>query len=152
MRFRAKFGLLDAAYIVLPLFMLVLLLSGPRHASPFLRDLMIISVLFGLGRVSSQTFVYWDVTLAGLHERRFWSSRMVPWQQIESIIPWPDGKPMQGSVAIDFGSSAPLSSTGRVIANPDRLNEFLAELREHAPQARFAVPVTGSILPVSEIR
>jgi hypothetical protein len=152
MRFRAKFDLLDVLYVALPLFMLVLLLSEPHHASLFLRAFAALYGLTGLVRVLSRIYIYWDVTPEGLGERRLWTSRFIPWAQMTSVAPWPDGKPLSDAVVIDFTRPAPLSSTGRVIANPDRLDEFLAELRAHAPQARFAVPSTSSILPLSEIR
>jgi hypothetical protein len=152
MRFRAKFDRLDVLYLALPLFALGLLLSGPHHASPFLRIFAVLWGLLGLFRVLDRFCTYWDVASDGLRERRLWSVRFIPWAQINSVAPWPDGKPMHGAVVIDFARPAPLSSTGRVIANPDRLDEFLAELREHAPQARLAVPSTSAILPVAEIR
>jgi hypothetical protein len=152
MRFRAKFDRLDVLYLALPLFMLVLLLSGPQHASPLLRIFAVLWGLLGLFRVLDRFCTYWDVASDGLRERRFWSVRFIPWAQMSSVAPWPDGKPLQGAVVIDFSRPAPLSSTGRVIANPDRLDEFLAELREHALQARFAVPSASSILPLPEIR
>jgi hypothetical protein len=149
MRFRAKFDLLDVLYLALPLFMLVLLISEPHHVDPFLRYLTVMWVVVGLVRVLSRIFIYWDVTPNGLRERRLWSARTIPWSEIASVTPWPDGKPMRGSLAIDFARPAPLSSTGRVVANPNRLDEFLAELREHATQARFAVSSSGSILPLT---
>lgn len=146
MRFRAKFEMLDYANLALLLFMLILLVSGPRHARPFLRELVAVWGLVVLLRLFTRIFIYWDVTADGLRERRLWSVQTIPWQQIESVGAWPDGKPMRGSVAVNFELPAPLSASGHVVANPARIDEFLAELREHAPQARFSVPVTGSML------
>lgn len=145
MRFRAKFGLLGCCYLAMPLILLILLLSRRHHATMFGPWFVAIWTAIALLRMLSHIRVYWEIIPEGLHERRFWTERTIPWNEIHSAGPWPDGKPMHGNLAIDFVRPAPLSSQGRVIASPDRLDDFLQELRRHAPQVHFAMRRSGSV-------
>ncbi|MGC2617694.1 MAG: hypothetical protein WA414_01570 [Acidobacteriaceae bacterium] len=128
--------------------MLFLLVSGPRHASPFLRESVVVWGLAGLFRIFTRAFIYWDITPDGLCERHLSSVQTIPWSEIISVAPWPDSRRNQDTLAIDYARPAPLSATGQVLVNPSHLDEFLAALREHAPQARFTVPGTGFAAPV----
>jgi hypothetical protein len=149
MRFRAKFGILDCAWLALGSFVVLLYATGPHHATRTLRAYVVVWTAIIAVHLLLRAFIFWDVAADGLHVRRLWSSRTIPWNQIISVEPWPDVRSVRGSIAIDFSSPAPLSTSGRVVAHPGRLDEFLAALRRYAPQASISVPSGSTLFPSS---
>lgn len=151
MRFRAKFALIDWAWLAIAAFVLVLLLSGPRRAKDSLVWYGFLILLFAAIRVVLYFFLWWDTTPGGLRERRLWSTRTIPWTEITGVAPWPDGqaggRAHRDSLAIEYARAAPLSDQGRLIANPADREGFLREVRRHAPQASFEVTLGASPVP-----
>jgi hypothetical protein len=147
MRFRAKFALIDWAWLAIAAFALLLFLSGPYRAGVFLRWYATVMALFACSRVVLHIFVYWDTSLEGLRERRLWTTRTIPWPQITAVSPWPDRHPNPNCLSIEYARSAPMSDRGTVIANPENREAFLSEIRGHAPQARLEIPVSISPIP-----
>jgi hypothetical protein len=149
MRFRAKFGILDWARLALGSFVVLLYATGSHHATRMLGAYAVVWTVIITVHLLLRAFIFWDVFAVGLHERRLWSSRTILWNQISSVEPWPDNRSGRSSIAIDFSSPAPLSTSGRVVANPGRLDEFLAALRRYAPQASISVPSSSTLFPSS---
>lgn len=147
MRFRAKFALVDWAWLAVAAFVSVLFLSGPHRAASNLRYYALMMVLFAAARVLLHFFIFWEITSAGLYERRLWTTRTIPWQEITAIAPWPESRPNRDYIAIEFARSAPLSNRGSVIASPEHREDFLTELRRRAPQAALEVPLGASPVP-----
>ncbi|HEX4037128.1 MAG TPA: hypothetical protein VHX37_03640 [Acidobacteriaceae bacterium] len=147
MRFRAKFARVDWAWLAVAAFVSVLFLSGPRHAASNLRYYALMMVLFAATRVLLHFLIFWEIASAGLYERRLWTTRTIPWQEITAIAPWPENRPNRDYVAIEFVRSAPLSARGSVIASPEHREAFLTELRRRAPQATLELPPSASPIP-----
>ena len=138
MRFRAKFGFLGWAYIAMALFALLLKIS-PGRPSEVLGLFAILWTVFAALRILFQIFIYWDLDSSGLHEQRLWGKRNVAWQEVTRVSAWNPKQPASATLAVDFARPAPMSDRGRVIANPENHQRFLAELRRYAPQAIFEV-------------
>lgn len=149
MRFRTKFGLLDCAYLALALLVLVLWLSPGYHRGSLTPGMVALCVVLALQRMASRALIYWEIASDGLHERRLWIQRTIPWTEIHSVAPWPEQKPSSGEVAIGFVRDAPLPKPGQVIANPGDMDSFVKALREHAPQARFDGMAAQRLAPQS---
>lgn len=137
MRFRAKFRLLDWGCVALGLLYLFRMIFGP-HTLAFGWWGMVWPI-FALEFVLLNRFVYWEIKTDGLRERRLWSVREVPWQEVTHVRPWRENKPSSAYLAIDFARSAPMSDRGTVIANPEARSQFIGALRKFAPKAEFEV-------------
>jgi hypothetical protein len=140
MRFRAKFGLHGWLSVAMLCFLIVLKISElkSRHHNAALSPLLLMWIVFGFGRVLIQIFVYWDVDSTGLRERRLWSKRAIPWQEVIRVSGWMD-RPSSYALAIDYARPAPLSDSGTVVAAPEDRQQFLSDLHRFAPQATFDV-------------
>jgi len=136
MRFRAKFGLLGWVYVGSALLVLVLRLSRGHH-NEVLTTLAVFLPVFAAFKILAQIFIYWDLDSAGLHERRLWGEKRIPWQEVTRVSAWNE-RPSSDFLAVHYARSAPMSDQGSVIANPDR-DHFLADLRRYAPLAVFDV-------------
>jgi hypothetical protein len=138
MRFRAKFGLLGWAYVGSALLVLVLRL-GRGHHNDVLATLAVFLPVFAAFKILAQIVVYWDLDSVGLHERRLWGERQIPWQEVTRVSAWNPERPSSDFLAVHYARSAPMSDRGSVIANPDDRDQFLADLRRYAPLAVFDV-------------
>jgi len=138
MRFRAKFGLLGWAYVGSALFVLVLRLSRGHH-NEVLTTLAVFLPVFAALKILAQIFVYWDLDSAGLHERRLWGEKKIPWREVTRVSAWNPEQTSSDFLAVHYARSAPMSDRGSVIANPDDRKQFLADLRRYAPLAVFDV-------------
>jgi hypothetical protein len=85
----------------------------------------------------SVNLVYWDLDSAGLHERRLWGERKIPWQEVIRVSAWNPEQTSSDFLAVHYARSAPMSDRGSVIANPDDRKQFLAGLRRYAPLTVF---------------
>jgi hypothetical protein len=127
MRFRAKFGLLGWVYVGLTLLILVLRLSRGHH-NEVLTTLAVFLPVSAAFKILAQIFIYWDLDSAGLHERRLWGEKKIPWQEVTRVSAWNE-RPSSDFLAVHYARSAPMSDQGSVIANPDDRDHFLADLR-----------------------
>lgn len=147
MRFRAKFALLDWAWVSVAALAALLFFSASRRASQPMRYYAFMMIFFAAIRVLLHLFIFWDVTSDGLRERRLWTARTIPWKEITAVTPWPDSRPNRDYIAIEFVRPAPLSSRGTIIANPQESTAFLSALRRNASHARFEIALRTSPLP-----
>lgn len=147
MRFRAKFALLDWAWLAIAAFAAFLFFSGPRRTSQTLHYYALMMIVFAATRVLLHLLIFWGITSAGFRERRLWSTRTILWQEITAIAPWPENHPNRDYVAIEFARPAPLSIRGTLIASPGDRDSFLSALRHYACNARFEINLRDS--PVS---
>jgi hypothetical protein len=140
MRFRAKFGLQGWLSVAMLCFLIVLKISELKsgHHNAALSPLVLMWIVFGLGRVLSQIFIYWDVDSTGVRERRLWSERTIPWQEVTRVSGWMD-RPSSDALVLHYARPAPLSDSGTVVAAPDDRQQFLSDLHRFAPQATFDV-------------
>ena len=146
MRFRAKFGAQDISLLAAGILIAsVLVLQWHRGGSLWLGFFGLWMAII-LARLLNPILIYWDIAPEGLRERRVWQSRIILWREIVSVEPWPEEQPNADYLAIYFSRPAPLSSAGRVLANPADRSGFLSLLRTHAPQARFELPDPTTIL------
>lgn len=139
MRFRAKFGLLGWVQVAFVLFVLVLMLSPGQHNGNQRFFVVLPTLVLTVLRILSQIFIYWDINSDGLHVRRFWDEKTIPWQEVTHVGAQSPKHVSSDVLAIDYFRSAPMSDRGSVIANPEDRQQFLSTLRRYAPQAVFDV-------------
>jgi hypothetical protein len=149
MRFRAKFGLIDSLWLAVGATYLLILVSRAGHLRPSFIFCAIAFLPQALLRLLGLIFVYWEIDSDGLHERRLWRMRSIPWAEVASVTFWPDEQKVSSSFAIRYERPAPLSDRGSIIANPSDRDTFLQELQRHAPGASFDVPIRLSVIPQS---
>lgn len=136
MRFRQQFGLSGYIWLTILCFYSFVLFSqsGKSHL-PF--PVAEIWIFFAALQVASKLFTYWDVESDGLHERRLWNTREVPWDEITRVEPYNPNHPASPSMAIEYARTGPLSDRGQILANPADWDEFLRAMRRFAPHADF---------------
>lgn len=135
MRFRAKFGLIGWGYVAFALLVLMFTPWHDRQRNYFNVPMLIFAAM----RITSYFFVYWDVDATGLHERRFWGERKIPWQEVRRVSAWVETQPWSDTLAVHYSRPAPMSDAGSIIASPDGRRQFIAYLRRYAPSAQFDV-------------
>ncbi len=138
MRFRAKFGLLGWSCVALALLVLVLWFSSGYHNETLGILATTLPILAAI-EILKEVFIYWELDADGLCERRFWTEKKIPWQEVIRVSAWNSEQPSSDFLAIDYARSAPMSDRGSVIANPEDRQRFLADLYRYAPQAAFEV-------------
>lgn len=139
MRFRSKFGLLSWTYVSLALFGIVLRF-GPGHRSGHPQTfVLVVYIMCAAIYVIPQLLVYWDLSPEFLHERRLWSERNIAWEEVTRVSAWGQDPLSSSTLAIDYYRPAPMSDRGTIVANPIDRQQFLAEIRRHAPQATIEV-------------
>jgi len=132
MRYRAKFGALGWCWSGSACLVLVLWLDGLRSGTAGF--LFLFFILMALQRVLSYVFIYWDLGVEELRERRIWSTRSVPWNEVTHIGRWTQNS---NYIIVDHSRLEPLSDRGRMVANPDDEAGFIAALRRYATQAEI---------------
>jgi hypothetical protein len=137
MRFRAKFGVLGCAYVVLACLTVMLWLGG-RHTETIGLFTITWAVLASQ-KVLNQVLIYWDFDSTGIHERRLWHERTVAWQEVNRVSAWNPKQPWSEFLAIHYARTSPMSDIGSIIANPRDRERFLSDLHRYAPQALFDV-------------
>ncbi len=139
MRFKSKLGREIWIDVALACFwsLFVFVLPNPKLLD---KAAFALFVAYAIFRILGQYFVYWDVTLDGLQERRFWRSRNAPWDRVGRIVDhgpvnWRGG--MRGSVEVEFLSPEPQSAKKRFLVRTSYRSMFVEAARERAPQATF---------------
>lgn len=141
MRFRTKFAWVQFAGAILWLG-LSYSWSHNTHATSGIRSSYLLGGIFwlflALSCVMNYFFTWWDINDSGLTQRRLWSTRTIPWNEITRIAPWqPNSKPMPKWLAVEYARPAPMSDRGQLLIQPADRNALVRALRTHAPQADF---------------
>ena len=83
-------------------------------------------------------FMWWDVTSDSLIERRLWSTKSVPWNEIYRVgLYRPLKKALGQTLEIEYARTGPFSDRGHLVLLPLERQSFLLALRSHAPEAVF---------------
>jgi len=114
-------------------------LLSAKHPGSIQIFTAVVWVFLGSIEALSRFLTYWDLGSFGLHERRLWNTREVPWQEVTHVGAWNPERPSSDFLAIDYARPAPISDRGSVIANPEDRQQFIDALRRFAPQASFDV-------------
>jgi hypothetical protein len=101
--------------------------------------LLIIWVISGLLEALRIRFVYWDLSPAGLRERRLWQVRQVAWEDVTRVANWYPDYISSNYLEVHMVRNPRTSRRGSIVVNPERREEFIQVLRRFAPQARFEV-------------
>jgi hypothetical protein len=90
--------------------------------------------------IAAYFFVWWRIDDSGLTQRRLFSTRTIPWNEITRIGPWqPNTKPIPQWLSVEYARSAPLSDRGELLIQPADRNTLVRTLRTHAPQADYEI-------------
>jgi hypothetical protein len=141
MRFRTKFAWVQFASAILWVGLSYLWLRKPS-AAPGIRSTYLMAGVFwlftALSCIASYCFNWWEISDSGLTQRRFWSVRTVPWNEITRIGPWhPGKKPNPHWLVVDYVRPAPMSDRGELLIQLADRNALVRALRSHAPHADF---------------
>ncbi|MGA3082700.1 MAG: hypothetical protein ABSD44_15220 [Terracidiphilus sp.] len=110
-----------------------------RHIDDYAVMMFISFAALGLLSILSLCFVYWELDASCIRIHRFWSVREIAWGNVTQIVNLhPDYAP-SNYLEIHYIRSALKSNQGSIIANPKDRPQFLAALRQFAPQAKFDV-------------
>jgi hypothetical protein len=136
MRFRTNFGAIGCFYVFMAGFYL-LMWTNFRHLRTF--DLLTLWawILLAALQMLSRAFVYWDLDASGLKEHRFWRTKLVLWQNVSRVSSPNPRRPSSEFLRIEYRIPASNSKPSRINAGPTTRKEFVAALREFAPQAEF---------------
>ena len=81
---------------------------------------------------------WWIIADDGIHERRIWSTRVVPWDEVQRIGPYqPGSKPLLATMEITYERTGPLSDRGNMVFRPGNRQQLLASLHSHLPPMVF---------------
>ena len=69
----------------------------------------------------------------------FWTLKEVPWEEVTHVGSYFPIQPSSDLLAVEHARPAPMSDSGRILADPQDREQFLATLRRYAPQATFEV-------------
>lgn len=139
MLFRSRFGWLQ---LFMALTWVTLSFAWFRiHPHEFLgQAYLVLGILQLLIAVATYFFVWWRIDDSGLTQRRLFSTRTIPWNEITRIGPWqPHSKPMPQWLAVEYARPAPMSDRGELLIQPADRNTLVRTLRAHAPQADFEI-------------
>jgi hypothetical protein len=85
-------------------------------------------------------FVWWRVDDSGLTQRRLFSTRTIPWNEITRIGPWHhNNKPIPRWLSVEYARPAPLSERGELLLQPANCFFLVRALRVRAPQAEYEI-------------
>ena len=142
MLFRSKFawGQLLTALIWIPL-SFTWFHKHPHHGIGQAYLLAGILWLFvGFYSIVGYFFVWWRIDDSGLTQRRLWSTRTIPWNEITRIGPWRhNNKPIPNWLSVEYARPAPLSDRGELRFQPAKCFFLVRALRARAPQADYEV-------------
>ncbi len=97
-------------------------------------------IFLTLWTVLSYLTCWWVISADGIHERRIWSTRFVPWEEVQRIGPYqPSSKPLLGMMEITYARTGPLSDRGSMVLRPGNRQQLLASLQSHLPPTAFEV-------------
>jgi hypothetical protein len=147
MRFRAKFQWLQVTTAILWIGLSYAWIHRAT-APPGLRVTYLLTGIVQLFALLFYVAMYvtsWEIDEDALVQRRLWSARRVPWDEIARIGPSYIGKnPKRTWVEVEYARSAPMSERGTLLLQPEDRDGLIQELRSHAPQAEFEpFPVKG---------
>lgn len=98
----------------------------------------ILQLIVAIMAVVSYFFIWWRIDDSCLTQRRLFSTRTIPWNEITHIGPWRhNNKPIPHWLSVEYARSAPLSDRGELRIQPADRNTLVRSLRTHAPQAEF---------------
>jgi hypothetical protein len=90
--------------------------------------------------ITTYFFVWWRIDESGLTQRRLFSNRTIPWNEITRIGPWqPHSKPIPQWLSVEYSRSAPMSNRGELLIQPADRNTLVRTLRTHAPKADYEI-------------
>ena len=143
MRFRSKLGLAFwLNFFTCSLWISTATMSIRRHPRSDVVSLQwicaITYLLLVLLNTAQYIFTWWDIRETGLFERRFWTTKSIPWSEIARIRPWqPYKRAIPNTIEIMYHRDPPLSDGGSLIANPASIPQFLEALQTLAPRAVY---------------
>jgi hypothetical protein len=139
MRFGKKFGLWDGWYSIGFVCYFVFVLLVERHPSLTDRILASLWVLIATVHVLDQFFFYWELEPVCLRQRRFWTKKEVAWESVTVVRDYTLWGLPSDWLEVDFSCPAKKSGRGRILARPRDRAQFIATVRDLAPQAVFVV-------------
>ena len=112
-----------------------------KHPGHFTVINPIIFSLLVLFQALGRYLVYWDLDSDGLHRRQLGSKNefTIAWGKVlvvRNIIP---GISWDGTVAVYYDDPASKLGFAYLVAMPEKRKQFIAALRDYAPQATFKV-------------
>jgi hypothetical protein len=137
MRFHTKLGPVQAVLSLIPALLFGyswMFGSAHRSAEGLIALFWLVSAAAWL---SMRFFTYWDLDRDALRARGLWTTRVIPWSEVTYIGPWESAKSKW--IVVEYQRRAPLSDRGRILATPARRADFVAALRQFAPQAQFEI-------------
>ena len=90
-----------------------------------------------------QYFTFWELGDDGLRQRRLWINTKINWQDVTRVVSLWSG-PFDLKIEYERHGFGP--KMGRILANPEDHDAFLASLRLFAPQAEFVDESRKTIL------
>ncbi len=140
MRFRKSFGLLGWIGLFCACNGFLSWLTE-RHPGPLLIFNIVLPILLVAYQAFGRHFIYWDLDSNGIREWRFGSKKeLLPgWDKVLVVRNFIPGVRWDGTVSIYFDDPGSKLGFSYFVTTPQRRKEFIAALREHAPQAKFQV-------------
>ena len=157
MRFRAKFQGPQFAAAAMWIGMSCAWIHKP-NAGQAIRGAYVVSgilwLLLGISYLANYFFTWLEIGDNGLIQRRLWSVRVMPWNEITRVCSWHLGKipsPLGRRryradsirrisdhwLSVDYARAAPMSDRGELVFQPAVREALVRALRAHAPSAEF---------------
>ena len=142
MRFWNKFRLRRLTFFPLPcLYALFWFFS--RHSSFAHNDWyglhVVLWTLVAVIWFVRQNFIYWELDLGCLRQRWLWKKTDVVLQDVKSVGYMNYKRPSSWGLEIDYIHPGPMIVRDTMLVDPVDREQFIAALRQFAPQATFDV-------------
>ena len=115
-------------------------LSG-LHPRPLDIASFILCILLVAYQLFGRYFMYWDLDSNGIHEWWFGYKKelLSSWDKVLVVRNFIPGVRWDGTVSIYFEDPGSKLGFSYFVTTPQRRKEFIAAVKEHAPQAKFQV-------------
>jgi hypothetical protein len=139
MLFRSRFGWLQLAIAIL--WAAFCFAWFHKHPHELIGQFyLLLGILQLLITAATYFFVWWRIDDSGLTQRRLFSTRTIPWNEITRIGPWRhNDKPIPKWLAVEYSRTAPISDCGELLIQPEDPFAVARALRAHAPQAEYEI-------------
>ena len=138
MLFRRKFGFVGWFWVSMAS-LSGFLLTVNRHFGSLAYIMCVTWTVSGVLQILSWRFVSWELDAGCLRVHKLWIVKEIAWDKVTHVGSWYPKYISSKYLEVHYVRSGPRSDRASIVTNPKDQVQFLAALRQHAPQAEVDV-------------